>query len=415
MCPYEHGQDHIVVPGGREEQDSRSSFDDSRDASHRQDRGRGRSGRARGRGTRGDFSDRRNGRAAFSSAGPNHDRSITSIVVENIPESHFSEDAVRDFFQQFGAIDSINMQSYKHLAVVKFSDWGSASRAYDSPKVIFDNRFVKVYWYKPEAVNQQTAAAVDGAPLEPVQQQDAADDAEMIDPEEFARKQAEAQQAYEEKARKLKEAEAQKEEIQQKIRAAAEERRKLMEKLAAKTAAKAGGSGGAATTGAGSGTTGAVAENGDAPKSDGKTSATDALRAKLAELEAEAEALGVPAEDATPSYYNQQQQYPSYRGRGGYNPYARGAGGFRGRGRGGWRGGAAAPAGGAVARLDNRPRSVEIKALDEGVDFADEKVGEALRVCLFVSLSSCYHHIVCPLPRLGLTHARHRQLANSHP
>ena len=265
--------------------------------------------------------------------------------------------------------------------MVKYADYNSAKQAYESPKVIFDNRFVKVYWYKPEAVKQDTAAAVAGEkPTEAHGQPAPSEDTEMIDPEAFALKQAEAQAAHEAKAAKLKEAEAQKEEIRQKIRAAAEERRKLMEKLAAKTKGKTATSTAPVSTGSG------ASANGEAPTPDAKQSQTDALRAKLAELEPEAEVLGIPAEDP------QSQGYSSYRGRGRGAPFARGSG-YRGRGApawrgggGGWRGAAAAP-GGAVARLDNRPRSVELKAVDDSVDFGDEKVGEALRVYLFVSLA----------------------------
>ena len=288
--------------------------------------------------------------------------------------------------------------------MIKYADYNSAKQAYESPKVIFDNRFVKVYWYKPEAVKPDTATAVAGeaqAHTETDGLPAPSEDTEMIDPEAFALKQAEAQAAHEAKAAKLKEAEAQKEEIQQKIRAAAEERRKLMEKLAAKTKAKSATSAPAATD---SGTP----ANGGAPVSDAKLSQTDALRAKLAELEAEAEVLGIPAEDP------QAQGYPSYRGRGRGAPFARGGGGYRGRGApawrgggGGWRGGAVAP-GGAVARLDNRPRSVELKAVDDGVDFGDEKVGEALRVYLFVSSATSIHHAVTFSP-----FSRHTNLIQS--
>lgn len=294
-------------------------------------------------------------------------------MVEQVPEDKFSEEAIREFFSEFGNIEEVTMQAYKRLALVRYSDYNSAKRAYDSPKVIFDNRFVKVYWYKPESFEKENPGFSNGARAEQNSRQEAtpqAADTEMVDPEELAQRTAAAQQAYEEKARKLKEAEAQKEELAQKIKAAAEERRKLMEKLAAKTSGKNGTPAPAA-----------AATNGHAEKADAKTSQEEALRAKLAELEAEAEAIGLPAEEPA--------QYPSYRGRGGYNAYPRG-GGYRGRGRGApaWRGGyygGAAPAGGAVARLDNRPRNVEIKAAEEAVDFADDKIGEALRLCLFVS------------------------------
>ncbi len=40
------------------------------------------------------------------------------------------------------------MQPYKRLiAIVKFDNWSSANAAFMSPKVVFDNRFVKVFWY----------------------------------------------------------------------------------------------------------------------------------------------------------------------------------------------------------------------------------------------------------------------------
>jgi hypothetical protein len=347
------------------------SSNNSFDRPQRGDRG-GR-GRGRGRG-RGDYTNgsARGTRATFSSAAPNIDRTITSIVIEQIPEEKFNDASVHEFFTDFGTIEEVSMQAYKRLAVVRFSDYDSAKRAYESPKVIFDNRFVKVYWYKPESVKPGTVGGRTNGGA--VQEKPASvEDTEMIDPEEFARKQAEAQRAHEEKAQKLKEAEAQKEEIAQKIRAAAEERKKLMEKLAAKT-----------KTSIASPVPGTPAAASGEVKSEGKVSQTEALRLKLAELEAEAEMLGIPAEDPNQQF---SPGFPTYRGRGRGAPYIP-RGGYRGRGapgfRGGWRGGAAAP-GGAVARLDNRPRSVEVKALDDGVDFSDEKVGEALRVCLFVS------------------------------
>ena len=106
----------------------------------------------RGRGDRGGFMQPRRNRAEFSHNGPNHDRSITTIVVEQIPEERFDESAVREFFAEFGKIEEVTMQAYKRLALVKYEDYISARRAYDSPKVIFENRFVKVYWYKPESI-----------------------------------------------------------------------------------------------------------------------------------------------------------------------------------------------------------------------------------------------------------------------
>jgi len=323
------------------------------------------------------------GRAAFSSAIPNNDRNVTTIVVEQIPEEHFSEQAVRAFFEEFGSIDEVTMQAYKRLALVKFADYAAARRAYDSPKVIFDNRFVKVYWYKPDTVPTPRGGENNGAggngsnsSAKPAEQEDEP----MIDPEAFALKQAEAQRLHEEKAKKLKEAEAQKEELDRRIKAQAEERRSLLEKLAKKTGMSAAPPAAARTIGNnGNGTS-------TAPKS-APPNQTEALRLKLAELEAEAKTLGIDDPYATP--------YPSstssYRGRGGA---ARGAyvprGAYIPRGGRGGRGGSAAWAGfaghtGAVARLDNRPKSVSVVAADTNVDFDDEggSAAESLRGFLF--------------------------------
>jgi len=309
------------------------------------------------------------GRAAFSSAAPNNDRNITTIVVEQIPEEHFSEQAVRAFFEEFGTIDEVTMQAYKRLALVKFSDYGAARRAYDSPKVIFDNRFVKVYWYKPDTVPTPRNES-NGGSAKPEQE-----DKAMIDPAAFALKQAEAQRIHEEKAKKLKEAEAQKEELDRRIKAQAEERHRLLEKLVKKTGGNGAAPPAAQTNGNGTSTT-------NPPP----TTQTEALRLKLAELEAEAETLGIAPDDPYATHS------PSYRGRGGA---ARGAyihrgsrGGFPPRGRGGRGGGSAAWAGfaghtGAVARLDNRPKSVSVLAGDSNVDFDDSGAAESLRGFLF--------------------------------
>lgn len=332
-------------------------------------------GRGRGRGEyRGGFHDNRGGkRAPFSQAGPNHDRSNTSIVVEQIPEDKFSDEAVRGFFGEFGTIEDVQMQSYKRLAIVRFSNWNEAKAAYQSPKVIFDNRFVKVYWYKPEGVPEPPKGyrennGAGGKASYP-------DDDEMqIDPAEFEKKQAEAQKAHDEKTKKIKEAEEAKLALERQIKTQQEEARKLREKLAQKAGTLS------ASPAPGGDASQATEQSGDAKKNE----ATTALRAKLAALEAEAQRLGVPAEEGENGWSGGRGRGGS-RGRGGfpprgrgYDPSFRGRGGYRGWG--GFRGGVA---GGAVKRLDNRPKSVEVKTSD-GAEW-DERKDEALRGYLFVS------------------------------
>ena len=339
------------------------------------DRGRrGVRGRFRGRGNneRGNFSNR-NHRASFSHAGPNGDRTVTSVVVEQIPEDKFNEQTVRDFFSEFGTIVDVNMQAYKRLAIVKYEDFLSAKRAYESPKVIFDNRFVKVYWYKPDSVPVPLENGRKGSQGEST----ARPDEEMIDPAEFERKQGEAQKAYEQKARKLKEAETQREELEKKLKMQAEERKRLLEKLSAKAVEKGSSSSPTAEKAVDDTGTDAIASN-DTEESK-KNAQTDALKKKLAELEAEAESMGINPQD---SYYG--SGYGSERGRGASrarsSPFVRGRGNpYRASPRGG-RGTFYGPVrGGAVKRLDNRTKKVAVS----GVEFGTER-DEALRQHLFV-------------------------------
>ena len=260
--------------------------------------------RGRGRGDRGVLLQRRNNnRAEFSQAGPNHDRSVTTIVVEQIPEDRFDDQSVRGFFSEFGTIEEVTMQPYKRLALVKYDDYMAARRAYESPKVIFDNRFVKVYWYKPGGIPAPPPTAKGNVNPPSMSKEEE----HSFDREKFERDAVAAQKKLEEKKSQMKDVEAkrqalekQKEELAQKQ---AEEKRKLLEKLAAKGVARNGD----------------MATNGNSGTDDNKISAhTKALREKVAELEAEAKSLGLDSALTDTPY--------QYRGRG------------RGRGRSSYRG-----------------------------------------------------------------------------
>lgn len=389
-CQFEHGKHSIWVPPanrGDEYDPTDSSLMAGIESSspgaapnfnlfRGGDRGRGRGGfRGDGRPQNNGMS-RRSGRSEFSSDRPNVDRNNAKIVVEQIPEEKFSEEKVREFFSQFGNIEEVEMRPYKRLAIVKFSDWDSAKAAYSSPKVIFDNRFVKVYWYvdqdslpKPPvnaAANGGIKRATPG-PNNPVPARETSEP--QIDIEEFTRKQQEAQKVHEEKLKKKLEMEATKKELEKRqeelLKNQAEEKRKLMEKLAAK---------GVKTESPAAGTA-----NGNTTSVTAKpVSQTEALKAQLAALEAEAQSLGI---DTSLSEGN------SWGGRG----RGRGRGGFRGRGeyvprgapRGGYRGRGAAPfaASGRTFNLDNRPKTISLT----GVDFSDTTKEDLLREHVFVS------------------------------
>lgn len=338
-------------------------------------------------------------RAAFSADGPVLDRTKSTIVVENIPEEHFSEDEIRAFFSQYGTIVEVSMRPYKHLAIVKYDSWNAANAAYRSPKVIFDNRFVKVFWYKdadeePTSTKNGDGAAAASAPAVREGSAPASATAEQatpeIDMEDFLRRQEEAQRAFEEKRQKAAEIERQREELERKqkelLAKQQAERQRLYARIAALSAAKEEGAPPSSSPPADDAAGGGGGGGGGTDK---KPSQSEALRAQLAALEAEAKQLGIDpdagAEEEQP--WSGFSYRGAYRGRGrggGFAPRGRGgypprAGGYRGRGGGVGRGGGHAAY--AAYSIDNRPKKVAVS----GVDFTDEDKGEMLRQYLFVS------------------------------
>ncbi|PBP28829.1 RNA recognition domain-containing protein [Diplocarpon rosae] len=391
QCHFEHGEHKIWVPppahGGDEYDPSNSGlmtgiegtspgpgpgpnpFNQFRGV----DRGRGRG--TFGRGDRMQLSGpgRRSGRSEFSSDRPNYDKSNTSIVVENIPEDRFSEDEVRGFFSEFGSIRDVSMRPYKRLAIIKYDNWNAANEAYKSPAVIFDNRFVKVYWFNGDESLPKPLTATkpnggfkrersDASAPAPARQTSEP----QVDIEEFARKQAELQKAHEEKIKKKQEMEAAKKELEKRqeelLKNQAEEKRKLMERIAAKS-----GKPGTSANGSLNGT----------PALETKSvSQTDALKAQLAALEAEAKSLGLDTSLTDTNSFGGRGRGRG-RARGGY----RGRGDFVPRGRGTYRGRGGVPfsADGRSFNLDNRPKTVSVT----GVDFTDGAKDAALREYLF--------------------------------
>ena len=299
----------------------------------------------------------------------NHDRSITTIVVEQIPEEKFDEQSVSDFFSEFGDISEISMRPYKRLALVKYEDYNAARRAYDSPKVIFDNRFVKVYWYNPNTVPTPPSNGKPNTATTTPREEET-----PFNKEEFERNSIAAQKKLEEKKAQMKEMETkrqalekQKEELSQKQ---SEEKRKLLEKLAAKGVTSEDTTMANATS---NGTNGA---------DDGNVSAhTKALRQKVAELEAEAKSLGLDSalSDYTPRGRGRGRGRGSYRGWEGFaSPFSRGSP----RGRGGFRGRVAS----SGYNLDLRTKKVAVSGV---VDF-DATKDEALRQFLLVRFFLLY-------------------------
>lgn len=331
-------------------------------------------GLGRGRGERGPNAFPRRNRADFSYSGPNHDQTITTVVVEHIPEEHFDETAVRGFFSTFGNISEVTMQPYKRLALVKFDDYGGARRAYDSPKVIFDNRFVKVYWYKPENANTPTLPANGHASKSTVDAEEQA-----YDREKFERDAMAAQKKLDEKKSLLRETDAKRQALEKQredlARRQEDEKKKLMEKLAAK--------GRSIDDVDSSGSFGESIKPSTNGSDDGASAQTKALRAQVAALEAEARSLGLDSVLTEDPWAHRGRGRG--RGRGSYRGWEAFGGrgtsydSFRGgnRGRGGFRGGPASSA----YNLDNRTKKVGVA----GISFDMDK-DEALRQYLLVSM-----------------------------
>ncbi|KAI1209532.1 uncharacterized protein F4807DRAFT_427029 [Annulohypoxylon truncatum] len=313
---------------------------------------------------------RMKGKLPFAAVGPVHDKSKTALVVQNIPPECFTEAKIREYFSQFGAILEITMQPPDRLAIVKFDTWDAAHAAWSSPKVIFDNRFVKVFWYKDEA--EAGSTPVNGK-MKKVKSEPGMNGAESagsntpsaepFDMDEFLRKQEEAQKAHEEKTKKREELERQRQELEERqkelLARQLEEKLKLQAKLTKKS------------------------ENASSDAADGAkkpVSQTEALRAQLAALEEEANVLGIDPDAVKDEFSSWNPRGRGrggrgYRGRGRHFPTAyRGGHGFQGRG-----GVEARHAAYAVYSLDNRPKIIVLS----GVDFTNPEKDEALRQYLF--------------------------------
>ncbi|KAF4865831.1 putative RNA-binding protein [Colletotrichum siamense] len=310
-----------------------------------------RGGRGGKKGRQGAKSRRHQNRASFSAEGPAIDETRTTIVVENIPDEHMSEESVRGFFSEFGTIEDIWMQPQRRLAVLKYDSWTAANAAYRSPKAIFDNRFVRVFWHQDENEQAAAAAGADGTDLGGEQHPAEPE----FDMEEFLQKQEEAQKLHQEKMQKKQELDKQRQELEHRQRELLARHREEQKKLQARLAGSRHGS----------------PENPD----EDAGSLSSALRAQLAALEDEAKLLGLDPsamDEPTPWYAASRGRG---RGRGGSVP--RGRGGFAPRGRGSYRGGYRGDVHAAYAAysLDNRPKTVSVT----GVDFTSPEKDEALR------------------------------------
>jgi flagellar biosynthesis GTPase FlhF len=363
-CPHEHGNDPVLLAGLNQEYDPNNAMMLNIQPSRtghmnfaQNERGRGGPrGRARG------VNNFRGGgrRSQHSQLGPSRDPSNTAIVVESIPKDKCDEQSVRDFFSEFGNIDSVTVEFEKKLAIINYDSHDAAKAAYESPKVVFDNRFVKVFWYKSEkhanpAVGFSNLANGKSSP-----------DVEMqndiqFDAVELVKKQEEAQRKHEEAKKQREEVTKQRQDLEAQLKATEEEKRKMADLIAKKTSK------------AQTPQTESSTQNGTV-----ESEQTKGLKAQLAKLEAEAKSLGLNPYELTNGNLNGNGA--SFRGRGGFRGRVRGRGYHS-----GYRGGWSTGRGGAVMRLDNRPKTVAVTFTEGSYGTHEEALRQFL---LFNSLDS---------------------------
>lgn len=363
-CPYEHGNDPIVAPRDDEYDPTRANFNMNGTQSQTI-RASGRTPRTT-KAPRGfqHSNTKRNNRAAFSDHRLPPDKTSTSIVVEQIPEEYFEDETVRSFFSQYGKVLDITMKPYKRLAIVRYDTYAAAKRAWESPKVVFENRFVKVYWYRPEL----EGANITSSNAPPPKDTDATMDMDIADEEAFKQQQDEKQKAYEERMRIRKAMEDARQDLIRRWESMAKEREALVKKLAVAEGHETGQSDPNGTKGLKDG----VATDSPDPK-------IKALRDQLAKMQAEARSLGIdpdaPSDDVPVPFSAQPKDFgrparggfaarAAYRGFGSPRGSYRGYGFVRGRDP-------------SVKKLDNRPKNIAIS----GVDF-DSVKEENLRTYL---------------------------------
>ncbi|CAO3597098.1 unnamed protein product [Absidia cylindrospora] len=315
-------------------------------------------------------------------------RLTTTLVIDNIPPEKCQIIPINEYFKKFGNITNINLQSQK--ALVQFSTRAEAEAAHASPDVIFDNRFVKVYWHKETSgdfaqegggggpknsnndekrKNQQRATLIhDGRGGVPPS-------SDEPDPSLVAAKAAELQKLRDEKLKKRQEQlkvvldlQKQKEQLlQQQI----DEQKQLLAKLTDKTLTQAQKEDLLRSLRKISSDIDNSKSNNDqpvappVPTTTTNSESSDYLKKKLAKLEAEAASMGISPDDLNRSSFYQKVHSNEYYGHGG---------------------------GGAMMKrsLDNRPTKVMVKNIPQDTNEEDlkEHFGQFGRIVSFETIEN---------------------------
>ncbi|KDQ63859.1 hypothetical protein JAAARDRAFT_189385 [Jaapia argillacea MUCL 33604] len=93
------------------------------------------------------------GRGTFSaevhSFRPERKRDDKTLVVEKIPADKLNLESVNSWFKQFGTVTNVAIDASNAKALVSFSNHDEAHAAWRSEDAVFNNRFVKIFWHRP--------------------------------------------------------------------------------------------------------------------------------------------------------------------------------------------------------------------------------------------------------------------------
>jgi hypothetical protein len=112
-------------------------------------------------GGRGGFRGRGRGRGGFANRAyaPYSDNRRVSIGVDRIPLEHCNIASLNAHFGKFGPIVNINIIPAASRAIIEYTTHDSAQKAYSSPEAVFGNRFVKVFFARPEDLEVEGGGA----------------------------------------------------------------------------------------------------------------------------------------------------------------------------------------------------------------------------------------------------------------
>lgn len=145
---------------------------------------------------------------------------------------NFNESAIRGWFSQFGPLNQVIIDHTWGKAILVYADYDSAAKAWNDPRPVFSNRFVKIWWKKMPQTTSISTPPPNNAGGNGTLSGAIVDQVELEIAKEAAMK---AQKEHEEKQKRKEELEKKKEELERQrvklLERQKQEREKLMEKI----------------------------------------------------------------------------------------------------------------------------------------------------------------------------------------